>query len=108
MSGNEVQTTPEISVTKILHKSVEVVGRVTTKPNVKFQVFECSRRSEADAKRTHQEGQDIIKETQGLRIEDNKKRILHMNGRNFELVRPFCPELVRNTQMKDISYCAHI
>ena len=69
--------------------------------------FECSRRSEADAKRTHQ---DIIKETQGLRIEDNKKRILHMNGRNFELVRPFCPEfkLVRNTQMKDISYCAHI
>ena len=53
MSGNGVQIPPYISVTGNGDVNVMI------KHDVELQVFECSRRSEADAKRTDQEGQEI-------------------------------------------------
>ena len=53
MSGNGVQIPPDISTTG--NGDVHVI----MKQNVELQVFKCSRRCEADAKRTDQEGQEI-------------------------------------------------
>ena len=53
MSGNGVQIPPDISVTGNGDVNVMI------KHDVELQVFECSRRSEADAKRTDQEAQEI-------------------------------------------------